>query len=164
MKIPVTEEGPVERWHEYFEREYGRLVVIPEKDEKDYRQYVEYQFDEMCYPARQFSNFISTVYVHSNNGPSFNRNLYRLHGILFFMTRLEKSMKKESLSFVGSFQINKIEVDFMEALDSVMSVKRREKYRPFLKIAVELVRENFLREKEQLFAWIYIYRLMCVTR
>ena len=73
-------------------------------------------------------------------------------------------MKKESLSFVGSFQINKIEVDFMEALDSVMSVKRREKYRPFLKIAVELVRENFLREKEQLFAWIYIYRLMCVTR
>lgn len=158
--IPVTEEGPAERWHEYFEREYGRLVVATEKD---YRQYVANQLDEMCYPAMKFNDFITAVSVHSKNWPSFNRSLYRLHSILFFMTRLEKSVKKESLSFLGSFQISKIEVGLMDALNPVMSLKRREKYRPFIQKAVELVRENFLREKEQLFAWISIYRLMCVT-
>ncbi|NLI13122.1 SWIM zinc finger family protein [Pelotomaculum propionicicum] len=160
LDIPVTEEGPVERWYEYFEREYGRLKETPKKY---YQQYMEYQLDELYYSDRQFYNFIATVSVHSNNWPSLNRNLYRLHSILFFMTRLEKSTDNVSLSYMGSYQIERIEEDFMEALDSVMSVKRREKFRSFFQKAVELVRENFLREKEQLFAWIYIYRLICDT-
>ncbi len=160
LNIPVTEEGPVERWYEYFERECGRLVVTPKKY---YQQYMEYPFDDMYNSDRQYNNFISTVSVHSKNWSSFNGNLYHLHGILFFMTRLENSLEKESLSFMGDYQIERIEDEFMEALDSVMSVKRREKGRPFFQKAVELVRENFLREKKQLFDWVYIYRLMCVT-
>jgi hypothetical protein len=157
--VPVTEEGPAERWHEYFEREYDRLVVATEKD---FRQCVEYQLDEMCYPAMKFKDFITAVSVHSNNWPSFNRYLYRLHGILFFMTRLEKSVEKESFSFMGGYLMDKIEGDFMYALDSVMSIKRREKYRPFLRKAVELVRENFLLEKKS-FLPGSIYTAICAS-
>jgi hypothetical protein len=159
LNIPVTKEGPAERWHEYFDREYERLKATRE----DYYRRYKYQLDEMYSSAMQFNDFIDAVSIHGNNWPSFNRNSYLLHSILFYMTRLEKCTGDIYSSYMVSYQIERIEDDFMETLDSVMSVKRREKCRPFFQKAVELVRENFLREKEQLFAWIHIYRLMCAT-
>lgn len=155
LNMPVTEEGPVEQWQKYFEREYVRLVGTP----KRYHQhYTGYPFDEAYYI---FNKFITAISAHSKKWPSIIRNLYRLHGVLFFMTSLEKSAENVTLSYMGSYQIEEIDDDFLEALDSVMSIKGGEKYRPFFQKAVEMVRENFLQEKKQLFAWIYIYRLMC---
>ncbi len=153
-------EGPVEHWYEYFEREYNQLEDTPERY---YQLYIKYPFDKLCYLEMQFNDFIDTVSVHSDKWPISNRNLYRLHSILFFKTRLEETVENVNLSFYSGYQIEKITSDFMEVLGSVMSVKRRKEYQPFFHKAVELVRENFLREKDQLFAWIYLYRLMCVT-
>lgn len=159
LDIPVI-EGPVERWYEYFEREYGRI----RETQKRYSQpYVRYHMGELSYSAMLFNDFIVRVSVHSNNWPFFDRELYQFHSILFFMTMLEKQTEDVSLSEIDSYQIEKIEDDFMQALYSILSGGQRGKYQPFFQKAVELVRENFLRDKTLLFAWIYIYRLMCVT-
>ncbi|MBP7331467.1 MAG: hypothetical protein BWY65_00577 [Firmicutes bacterium ADurb.Bin373] len=159
LDIPVTEGGPVECWHEYFEREYVQL----QETTKHSLRYTNYQLDELSYSTLQFNDFIGNVFAHSDNWSSFNRKLYLLHSILFFMARLEKSVGDVDLSYLCIYQIENIEDNFMETLDSVMSVKRREKCRPFFRKAVELVRENLLREKKQMFDWINIYRLMCAT-
>lgn len=155
LDVPVTVEGPVEHWYEYFEREYVRLVGTPERY---HQHYTGYPFNEAYY---LLNKFVAAITAHSKTWPSLIRSLYRLHGMLFFMTRLDKDAHNVTLSYVGKYQIKEIDDDFLEVLDSVMSFKGREKYRPFFQKAVELVRENFLRKKMQLFAWIYIYRLMC---
>lgn len=157
--VPVM-GGPVALWYEYFEREYDR---IRESKRRFLQQYAEYFEGELYFSARLFDDFIVGASVHSNDWPSCNKALYRFHSNLFFMARLEKQIKDVQPSYLDSYQIEKIEDGFMQALTSTLSCIQREEYQPFLQKAVEVVREHLFQGKTPLFDWLLIYRLMCVS-
>lgn len=153
-------EGPVELWYEYFEREYDR---IRESKRRYLQPYSEYFVGEFYLSASLLDDFTDGVSLHSGNWPSFNKALYRFHSNLFFMARLEKQVKDVKLSYLDSLQIEEIEDGFMQDFTSTLSFKQRGKYQPFFQKAVEMVRERLFQGKNQLFDWLTIYRLMCVT-
>ncbi len=157
LNAPVKEEGPVEGWQKYFEREYIRVVGTP----KRYPQYCAgYPLDEAHY---LFNKFVAATSAHSKTWQPIIRNIYLFHSILFFMTGLERDAENVVLSYMGSYQIKGIEEGFARVLDPLISAMLGKEYRQFFQKALELIRENFLREKRHLFAWIYIYRLLCVA-
>ena len=77
LDIPITEEGPVECWHEYFTREYVQL----QETEKRNSQYMRCQLDELCFLTLQFNAFIRQVLARSNEWSFTGRDLYLLHKI-----------------------------------------------------------------------------------
>lgn len=158
-EMPVM-DGPVEGWYQYFERAYDR---IKGSATRHFQLNAQYRMGEPPYLAAQFNDFIARVSAHSNGWPSFNKDLFRFHCILFFMDALEKQTEDVSVSQADIYQVGIIENNFRQALSAVLSHKQRGKHWPFFQKALELVRANFLRKKTLLFAWIYAYRLMCVT-
>lgn len=153
-------EGPVKLWYDYFEYEHRR---VRESKGGFFRAYSQYFEGELYFSARLYNDFAGALAVHSENWPSFNKALYLLHGSLFFMDRLERQKKDAKLSYLDSYQIEAIMDKFMEYFTSVLSEKPRDEYRPFLKKAVEVVREQLLQGKTPIFDWLFIYRFMCVT-
>lgn len=157
LDIPITEEGPAKYWHEYFTREYVQL----QEAEKHNPQYMRYQLDELCSAALRFNAFIRQVSARNNEWSFVGIDLYQLHSILFYMIRLEKSAGNSSFSNTIKHQVKIIEDDLKEALDALVSTNWQAKHRPVFQEAVELVREGFLEDKNQLFAWFNIYRQVC---
>lgn len=159
LDFPVR-EGPVERWYEYFEREYNKLE---DAMNRRFQPYAGRIFDGYLCLNMRFKEFIDAVSAHSDKWPITNKNLYCFHSILFFMTRLEKSVENVDSFFLGDYQTEGIASNFNQALGLVMFAKRCGECRPFFHKAAELVRENFLLEKDQLFAWIHVYRVICAN-
>ena len=158
LPVPVM-EGPVERWYEYFERQYTR---IKKEKKKDLHSYWEYA-GEPYFLLSLFDNFTGAVTVPSDNWPPFNKTLYRFHMILFFMAGLEKQVKGADLSFLNSYLVRNIEDGFLAAFVSIRSDKQREKYDLFLQKAVAVARECLFEGCTALFDWLFFYRTMCVN-
>jgi len=152
-------EGPVELWYEYFEHEYVRL----RKAQKDpWQPSINYFFDKMYFLAMSFELFTERVAVPGDDWPSPGKDLYRLHSILFFMTRMEKQMAGAIPLPQDSYQRDIIEKNFIKTLGQNLPYRERAESGPFFLKAMEVVRERLFQEINSIFDWLLFYRFMCV--
>ncbi|HPU36235.1 MAG TPA: SWIM zinc finger family protein [Bacillota bacterium] len=161
-----TPDGPVERWFKYYELQYRRLREDKCASIRSFSySYLGYQPDELYFSPRFYDEFTACLSLQSEHWPLPVKDLFRLYGCLFFMAGLEEEVKEQSQksSFMDSFQISVIEEEFLNAFSSsIITAWRQAQYQPFLQKLVEIVHLRFFQKQEQLFDWLWIYRLLCM--
>lgn len=154
-----TPEGPVEHWYKYYGHQYQRLREVKCSYLYSYSVHLA---KELYFSPKLYDEFTGCLSLQSEHWPLPVKDLFRLHGCLFFMAGLEEQSKEQKSSFMDSFQIGLIEEDFLDAFTSIIPAGRQAQYQPFLQKLVQIVHESLFQEQEQLFDWLWIYRLLCM--
>lgn len=153
-----TPEGPVERWYKYYEHQYQRLREVKCNYLYSYSVHLA---NELYFSPRLYDEFTGCLLLQSDHWPWPVKDLFRLYGCLFFMAGLEIQSKEQKSSFMDSFQVGLIEEDFLDAFTSIIPAGLQAQYQSFLQKLVQIVHES-LFQQEQLFDWLWIYRLLCM--
>ncbi len=160
-----TPKGPVEQWYKYYELQYRRLRedICTSLRSSSYT-YSGHQLDELYFSPGFYDEFSACLSLQSEHWPLPVKDLFRLYGCLFFMAGLEEEIKEQGQksSFMDSFQISVIEEDFLDAFSSIIPAGLQAQYQPFLQKLVQITHQSLFQKQEQLFDWLWIYRLLCM--
>lgn len=150
---PLMPEEPVEAWYSYFEREYNLLSVSP----ASFKNRLDFEFFLMLNFPKIFQAYTDRIFAYSVGWPDKLRQQFRFHAVLFVLTQVEKANLAQN-QYYQPFYFDYCERELLQLMPKSLTIEDREKCRPLLQKALEVMRSFLLQGSGTVYDWLRIYR------
>lgn len=147
--------GPYEDWHAYFEQELREIL----QDSKKITTYWDYFVDYNKFFDNTYNNFLKRISPRCKGWRTEAQELYRLSGVLFIITELEKITVRRGMVSHGDF-IERYEKELINSFPRRLTDDLLEEKLPILLKLADVARNSLLSKGGHIFDWQFLYRLL----